>query len=278
MEIFAAIPSPSSSSFSIGPLTIRYYGIVIAIGVLLLIWLSVRRLTKKGFLTDDCIYMAWIAVPSGLIGARIYHLITDWDEYRGRAGDIWKITEGGLGIPGAVIGVAIGIMIYAHIKRLDKRLLTDVIAPLIPMAQAIGRLGNWFNQELYGKPTNLPWAVKIDENVVARDTPTYIGETTFHPFFLYEGLWNLLLLGALLYLEKKQLVKKGQMIAYYVLGYTSARIGLEFLRVDFANEFLGLRINVWVMSGFWLLALGFLIYDNYIRKHRIQPKTFTPSS
>lgn len=263
-QIFASIPSPSSTGFELGPLTIRYYGVMIAIGVLLLIWLSIRRLVAKGFNSDDCITMAWIGVPSGLIGARIYHLITDWDEYSGRVGDIYKINEGGLGIPGAVIGVAIGVLLTAHFKKLDKTQLVDVVVPFVPVAQAIGRLGNWFNQELYGKPTDLPWAVEID---AVNRNPEYINDTTFHPFFLYEGLWSLVLMGILLFLEKRGIAKRGQMIAYYVLGYTSARVGLEFLRVDFANEFLGLRINVWVMSGFWLIALGYLLYNIKYRQN-----------
>ena len=265
-NILGSIPSPSSNGFSIGSLNIRYYGLVIAIGVLILIWWGTRRLVSRGFSQDDCFHMAWIAVPSAVIGARLYHLITDWDEYIDNIGGIYKINEGGLGVPGAVIGAAIGTLIYAHIKGLDKKLLVDVVVPLVPMTQAIGRLGNWFNQELYGKPSSLPWALEIDRQ---NRNPEYINEETFHPFFLYEGIWNLLLMGALFYLEKKKLVKKGQMIAYYVLGYTSARVGLEFLRVDFANQILGLRVNVWVMSGFWLLAMGFLLYDNYYKKSKI---------
>ncbi len=251
------IPSPSSSEFSIGSLEIRYYGLMIALGVLALIWISIRRFQKQGLSQDLPIQLAWVAVPSGLVGARIYHLITDWDEYSGRWGDFYKIQEGGLGIPGAVIGAAIGLWIYARYKRHDLPRILDIAIPIVPLAQAIGRLGNWFNQELYGRPSDLPWAVEIDPQ---NRVQPYLNDATYHPFFLYEGLWSLCLMGFLLYLEKLQILKKGQMFAVFVMGYTSARIGLEFLRVDFANEILGVRVNVWTMSGFWLLALAYFLF------------------
>ncbi len=225
--------------------------------MLVLIWISFGRFQKRGLDPDIAIQMAYVAIPAGLIGARAYHIITDWDEFSGRWGDFYKIQEGGLGLPGAVIGGLLGIWGYTKYKKISFGEFFDVIIPLVPLTQAIGRLGNWFNQELYGRPSDLPWAVEIDPQ---NRVEPYLQDETFHPFFLYEAVWNLGLLWFLLYLEKLQIVKRGQMFAVYVLGYTSARIGLEFLRVDFANQLIGIRVNVWVMSGFWLLAAAYLIW------------------
>ena len=224
--VLGSIPSPSSGAIHLGPLQLRAYGLMIALGVVAGVWLGGRRLEQRGIGTrDDMSYIALWAVPAGVIGARLYHVITDWDSFEGHWLDVFKIWEGGLGIWGGVaIGVPVGV--WAARRRgvpLDAGL--SAIVPALPLAQAIGRWGNWWNQELFGRPTDLPWALRVSpEKAVAAGYPP---GTTFHPTFLYESLWNLFLCGALIWIDRRFRPRGTQLFAMYVAGYTFMRFWIE---------------------------------------------------
>jgi prolipoprotein diacylglyceryl transferase len=210
--------------------------------VLAAVWLSTRRWTARGGTADDITYMATWGVPGGIIGARIYHVCTDYQLYTHDPLKALAIWDGGLGIWGGIAGgVAAGL--YACRRRgLPMLAMMDVAAPALALAQAVGRLGNYFNQELFGRPTTLPWALEISPE----NRPSgYDGSPTFHPTFLYEGLWNVLLCVALIAVEKRWKLGPGRIFGLYVMGYTFARFFIERIRIDAAHEVLGLRINEW---------------------------------
>ena len=254
----ASIPSPSTGTLEIGPLSLNIYGLMIALGVIAGVWLFGRRLEEKGIGTrEDANAIGLWGVVAGVIGARLYHVLTDWERYRDNLGDIVKVWEGGLGIPGGMLaGVLVGT--YVGYKRgipLGQGL--NAVAPALPLAQAIGRWGNYFNQELYGRPTDLPWALEIDPE---HRVPGYEAQATFHPTFLYESLWNFGLCGLLLWIDKRYRPAGGRLLAMYVLGYGVGRFWVEGLRIDEADEIAGLRFNQWVSialivgGGLYLLA------------------------
>ena len=249
-RLVASIPSPSSTGLDLGPLTLNYYGLCIGLGVIVAVVIAQRRWTRMGGHPDDIPEIAKWAVPAGVVGARIYHVITDW-----RPVTEWiKIWEGGLGIPGGLIG-GIGVGYLVARRRLqgtdgDIRNMLDAAIPGIPVAQAIGRLGNWFNQEIFGGPSDLPWAVEIDE---AHRPAEFASESTFHPAFLYEATWNLLLAGFLIWIDRRGVLKRGMILPLYVVGYGIGRFLVETVRIDAATEILGVRVNHW-MSGLAVLA------------------------
>ena len=255
--MFASIPSPSRNIIEIGPLDIRIYGLMIALGVIVAVWFIGWRMQQRSMNPEIAISLAWVAVPAGLIGARLYHVITDWRSFsdEDRWGDVYKIWEGGLGIPGAIIAGVIAAAVLCKMQGWSLAQILDIAAPTLLAAQAIGRLGNWFNQELFGRPTDLPWGLEIDQVNRPAD---YFTDTTFHPTFLYEALWMLALMGLLLWLDKLRKLPVGHLFALYVLGYASGRIWIEFLRVDPASELAGVRVNVWVMSALWLGAVAYM--------------------
>ncbi len=246
----ASIPSPSSTGLDIGPLSFNYYGLCIGLGVVAAVVMAQKRWTRRGGHPDDIPEIAKWAVPAGVIGARIYHVITDWRPIE----DWLKIWEGGLGIPGGLIGgIGVGYLVARRrLKGSDNDLpnLIDAAIPGIPVAQAIGRLGNWFNQEIFGGPSDLPWAVEIDE---AHRPAEFINEPTFHPAFLYEATWNLLLAGFLIWIDRRGVLKRGMILPLYVAGYGIGRFLVESVRIDAATEILGIRVNHWV-SGIAIAA------------------------
>jgi len=257
--MLASIPSPSSSAIELGPLSLRAYGLMIAFGVIAAVLLSQKRWVARGGHADDVSTIAMWAVPAGLVGSRVYHVLTDWRFDEGWA-EPFKIWEGGLGIPG---GMAAGILTGLWVIRRngwDWRNLLDSIVPGLPLAQAIGRWGNWFNQELFGGPSDLPWAVEIDESRAA--AAGHPGVETFHPTFLYESLWNLALAGILILIDRTGRIRRGGLVAVYVVGYLAARLWLETVRIDPATELAGVRINIWMsvigiaIAGGWLLTRG----------------------
>jgi prolipoprotein diacylglyceryl transferase len=243
--VLGSIPSPSFNVFHLGPLTLRMYGLCIAVGVIVAVMISSKRWEARGGSPDDIGSIAIWAVPAGVVGARMYHVATDWKTYRHNWVQAFNITNGGLGIPGGVaLGVLAGLWVVKR-KKLPALPLLDVVAPALPVAQAIGRLGNWFNQELYGRPTTLPWGLKID----AEHLPPqggYLPGTLFHPTFLYEALWNLVLAGTLILLDRRKRLRPGELFTLYVLGYAIGRLWVEDLRIDKASLILGVRVNIWM--------------------------------
>lgn len=258
--VYASIPSPSSNAIHIGPLQLRAYGLMIALGVIAAVWLAGRRLEERRAGTkEDMSGIAMWAVPAGVVGARLYHVITDWKSFRGDWFRAVKIWQGGLGIWGGIaLGAIVGLW-AARRRGISTAAGLVAAAPALPLAQAIGRLGNWWNQELFGRPTTLPWGLEIDPPY----RPTvYADVLTFHPTFLYEALWNLALCGFLLWFDRKRDVAAGKLFAMYVAGYTFIRFFIERLRVDHAYTVAGLRVNEWVS------AIGFVIAFAYLVRHR----------
>jgi len=254
--VIASLPSPSSGVLELGPLSLRAYGLCIALGALAAIRFASSRQDRRGGPRGLVESIAWWAVPAGLIGARLYHVATDWNRGDPSFADeplrIVRIWEGGLGIWGGVaLGTAVGCFVAARKAARPLRLM-DVAAPAIPVAQAIGRFGNWFNQELFGRPTDLPWALRIDPENRPRGFET---SATFHPTFLYEALWCLIVVGILLAVERRQRLKPGQLFALYVALYTAGRFVIETLRIDSATQVAGFRVNELVAPVVGVLAL-----------------------
>ncbi len=253
--MLTSIPSPSNNTLELGPLAVNYYGLMIALGVLAAVWLARRRLEQMGDDPDIITDLALWAVPAGLIGTRIYHVITDYNRlYCGEpecSGSLWPdafmIWKGGLGIPGGIAGGFIVGIWYARRKHLSIPRLMDAAAPAIPLAQAIGRWGNWFNQELFGRPTDLPWKLEITNQNALADVysrrPDYEGETFFHPTFLYESLWNLGAVAVLILMGRRLRLRQGKLFPAYITLYFLGRMWVEELRIDTAAEVGGLRWN-----------------------------------
>ncbi|MFG1701929.1 prolipoprotein diacylglyceryl transferase [Nonomuraea sp. M3C6] len=264
----ASIPSPSQGVWYLGIIPIRAYALCIVLGVIVAVWLSERRWRARGGQKGTIVDIAVPAVIFGLIGGRLYHVITDWQTYFGsravkepyQALFIW---EGGLGIWGAIALGAVGVWWSVRRRGISMSAVADTVAPGIAFAQAIGRWGNWFNQELYGSPTTLPWGLEIDAN--------HGGEpgVLYHPTFLYESLWDLALGFALILAGRRFALRHGRLFALYVAGYTLGRFWIEGLRidpvggVDHAVTFLGLRINQWTAI---VLFVGALVYLWVTRK------------
>ena len=258
------IPSPSLSSFSVGPLTIHFYALCIITGIAAAIWIGRKRYANLGGNPDDVSEVSIWAVPFGIIGGRIYHVITSPSQYFGANGnpiDALRIWEGGLGIWGAISLGAVGAYLYfrTHKTSLNFRQLLDSLAPGVVVAQAIGRIGNYFNQEVFGRPTELPWGLEIDPVNRPNGFESY---STFHPTFLYELLWCLVVAALLIKLPgvlKQITSKQGDVFALYIFGYTAGRVWIETLRIDEANLILGLRLNIWVSLIVLITASAYLI-------------------
>lgn len=259
-SMIRSIPSPGSGTIEIGPLNLSAYGMMIALGVLAAGWLARRRLVAKQWGTRDQMssITTW-SVIAGVVGSRIYHVITDWSRYKDDLGDIPKIWQGGLGIPGGLIaGTVVGIAVAKH-HGISARRIATVAAPAIPLAQAIGRWGNYWNQELFGRATDLPWALEIDETKIPVG---YQPGTTFHPTFLYESLGNLLICVLLVVIDRRFRPRAGWLFAMYLLGYSVLRFGTESLRIDRANEIAGLRVNTWMSMIVFAAAIAWLLWDS----------------
>lgn len=256
----AAIPAPPFSQLDVGPLQFRMYGLCIALGVLAAAAVLRRRWAAMGGDPEDMTTIALVTVPAGLVGARLYHVITDYsDKYSG--GRWWpgvvEIWRGGLGIPGGILlGTLAGILTARHL-RIDRRLAMDAAAPAIPVAQAIGRLGNWFNQELFGRPTSLPWGLRVD---AVHRPARYAEVTTFHPTFAYEALWNLGLAGFIVLAGRRVVLRPGRWFAVYLVGYGLGRFWVELVRIDDATLLLGLRVNTWVSGAALVGGLVWLFW------------------
>ncbi|MFC5723084.1 prolipoprotein diacylglyceryl transferase [Streptomyces gamaensis] len=253
----AYIPSPSTGVVHLGPIPLRGYAFCIIIGVFAAVWLGNRRWIARGGRAGTVADIAVWAVPFGLVGGRLYHVITDYELYFGPGRDwvdAFKIWQGGLGIWGAVALGAVGAWIGCRRRGIPLPAWADALAPGIAVAQAIGRWGNWFNQELYGRATDLPWALKIDADpAIGRVAGTY------HPTFLYESLWCLLVAALVIWADRRFTLGHGRAFALYVAAYTVGRFWTEYLRVDDAHHVLGLRLNGWTSILVFLAAVVYMV-------------------
>ncbi len=269
-----SLPSPDSNILELGPISVRYYALSIILGVVIAVMVGSRRAQAMGAPKSLVSDVAVIAVPAGVIGGRIYHVVTSPDEYFGSGGDplsalyIW---EGGLGIWGAIGLGGIGAWVaFRYLKRrgevgISFAQFADAIAPGILFAQAIGRFGNWFNQELFGRPSDLPWALEID----ARYRPLEYGQfETFHPTFLYEAIWCTIVALLLIRLTTRLSSNPGRIFALYVALYSFGRLLIEQLRIDEANEIFGFRLNTW--TAVIAIVLALLVFRNLKVKDQAQ--------
>ncbi|WP_345215909.1 prolipoprotein diacylglyceryl transferase [Georgenia halophila] len=259
MTPLASIPSPPQAEWYLGPFPVRAYAICILLGIVAALWILERRYTAKGGPKEAALDVAFWIVPAGIIGARIYHVFSSPDAYFGPDGDLLqalRIWEGGLGIWGAIPFGALAAWWALRRRGLRLAPFADAVAPGLLVAQAIGRLGNWFNQELYGGPTTLPWGLEID---AAHLVGGYPADTLFHPTFLYEMLWNLLAALVLVRIAKRLDLRHGRVFWLYVMLYTAGRVWIEAVRIDEAEIIFGLRLNVWTSIAVFLLALVFFV-------------------
>ncbi len=245
------IPTPSSSTLELGFFTLHYYALCILLGIIVAILVTKKRYTALGGNPNDISDLAIYAVLSGIIGGRVYHVLTSPQKYFGEGGSpfaVFKIWEGGLGIWGAIAFGALTVFIY--FKRRSTSLtfaqLADSIAPALLLAQAIGRFGNWFNGELFGRPTEVFWALEIPPE---NRTIGFENFTTFHPTFLYEAIWCSIVA---LYIMRSRFFQKisgsGAVFFFYAFSYSFGRLFIEAIRIDDANELMGLRLNIWVSA------------------------------
>jgi prolipoprotein diacylglyceryl transferase len=267
----AFIPSPGTGTLDLGPLTIHMYGLTLLVAIAACILLTGYRWTRRGGDWDLVLKVAVWGVAAGIIGARIYHDITSWDEVSSpKWKGVFAVWEGGLGVWG---GIFLGCLVGAIVVRREGarvRDMMDAVAPGLLLAQGIGRWGNWWNQELYGKPTDLPWGLKIDpEHRVAG----YEDHATFHPTFLYEFVYDLIGVGLLLALDRLYRFKPPALFALYVSYYTAGRFFEELLRIDPAHEFAGLRLNAWVSLVVFICSTVFFVWWQFLRGGEAGPRS-----
>jgi prolipoprotein diacylglyceryl transferase len=252
----AFIPSPTSNGLHLGPLFVHAYGLAYVVAVIAAIAITTRRWQAKGGHRDLVVEVALWGFPAGIIGGRLYFLATSWSEVPPHWWGPFAVWKGGLGIWGGIAGGTLGGLWVLRRRGADIRVFLDTAAPALLVAQAIGRIGNYFNQELFGGPTTLPWGLEISPE---HRPAGYTHYATFHPTFLYELIWNLLLAAALVRLGRRRSIRPPGLFALYVSGYSFARIGEELLRVDPAHHILGLRLNLYVASLLCLAGLAWFI-------------------
>jgi len=257
--ISLTIPSPDQGVWHLGPVPLRAYALCIIAGIIVAIWIGERRWVARGGRPNEVSDLALWAVPFGVVGGRLYHVMTDWQTYFGDGGNPWAalyIWRGGLGIWGAVALGALGAVISARRQGIRILPMLDAIAPGVLIAQAIGRWGNWFNQELFGRPTDLPWGLEIDG---IHRPPGYENFATFHPTFLYESLWDLAAFGLVIWADRRFRLGHGRVLALYVMTYTAGRGWIENLRIDTVqlNDVFGLRLNVWTSIVLFTLSAAY---------------------
>jgi prolipoprotein diacylglyceryl transferase len=265
-----SIPSPAQGVWHLGPLPLRGYALCIIVGIVLAIWIGERRWVARGGEPGEVSDLALWAVPFGLVGGRLYHVATDWQRYFGEDGSpvaalyVWR---GGLGIWGAVALGALGVWIGARRRGIRVLPLLDALAPAVLVGQAVGRWGNWFNQELYGRPTDLPWGLEIDPGLDDGVRHQYGADVLFHPTFLYECVWNLAAFALLVWLDRRLRLGHGRVVALYVMLYTAGRAWIEHLRIDAVqmDDVLGLRLNVWTSIVLFVLAATWFVVS--ARRH-----------
>jgi len=259
--VLASIPSPSSGQFDLpGPLpSVHAYGLTLLVAIIAaVLMMSWRWRNEDGTKDTDLVLRAAVwGVAAGIVGARLYHVITSWSDvpdpkWKG----VFQVWEGGLGIWGGILfGVLVGAWVFRRAGQSVLRAM-DAVAPALLLAQAIGRLGNWWNQELYGKSTDLPWGLEIDD----AHNQDFAPGTTFHPTFAYEALWNLVGVGVLLLVDRRWRIRPPALFSLYVAWYTFGRFLLEQLRVDPSGMFWGMRTNAWVSLVVFIASSLFFIY------------------
>jgi len=263
------IPSPDDGVWDLGPVPIRGYAVCIIAGIIAAIWIGERRWVARGGRPGDVQDLAVWAVPFGLVGGRLYHVATDWEKYFGDGQNpvtalyVWR---GGLGIWGAVALGAVGVVIGARLKGIRTLPILDAMVPGVLVAQAFGRWGNWFNQELYGKPTDLPWGLEIEpEHWPAGEV--FPAGTTFHPTFLYECIWVLAGFLVVIWLDRRLRLGHGRVVALYVMVYTAGRGWIEYIRIDDVQleDVGGLRFNVWVSIVLFVAGAAYFVWSS--RRH-----------
>jgi prolipoprotein diacylglyceryl transferase len=268
--VIGYIPSPASSSLSIGPLQLHFYGLIIAVAVLVAAWLMQRRWVRLGGFAGTIVPIGFWAVVAGLVGARLYSVATSWQQDTGgNFVQIFEIWNGGLSIWGGVSGGVLGGWFRARRLHVPLPPLLDVVAPALPVAQAIGRWGNYFNQELFGLPSKLPWAVRITNQAQLASIPhkyqTHLSSAgkylpgTFQPTFLYESIWDLAVFGLVLLIERNVKLRRGYLFCAYAALYTFGRFWTEYLRIDPAHRYLGLRLNDWTSIGVFAISAAVLL-------------------
>jgi prolipoprotein diacylglyceryl transferase len=249
----AFLPSPSSNGIQLGPLLLHAYGLCYVVAIVAAVVITGRRWAARGGDATLPQEIAVWGVPAGLIGGRLYFLATSWSEVPDHWWGPLAIWQGGLGIWGGIAGGVLGGIIALRRRGVDIPAFMDAAAPGLLVAQAVGRVGNWFNQELFGGPTTLPWGLEIDP---AHRPAAYAQYATFHPTFLYELLWNLALAAALVVLGRRRSIRPPGLFALYVAGYSLARVGEELLRTDPSKHVLGMRLNFWVASALFVAGLA----------------------
>jgi prolipoprotein diacylglyceryl transferase len=256
--LVASIPSPSQSTISVGPLTVHMYGLMLLAAICAAVWLGGVRWRRMGGDWDLVLRCAVWGVGFGVLGARLYHVATSWDQvpdpkWKG----VFEVWQGGLGVWGGILfGVLAGCVIVRR-SGASVREMMDAVAPALLLAQAIGRIGNWWNQELFGGPTSQPWGLEIDP---IHRPAGYLDSATFHPTFLYELGWDLLGVAVLLWVDRRFRLRRPALFALYVGWYTFGRMFEELLRVDPSHHLWGQRLNFWVSLLLFLAATGFFLW------------------
>ena len=256
--VLAYLPSPSSGVWQIGPVPLRAYALAILLGGVAAVLIGERRWVGRGGTRGLVTDVATIAVPAGIVGARIYHVVTSPSRYLDDPVAALYIWQGGLGIPGGIAGGFLASYLVLRRRGASRGAFADAVAPGVAVAQAIGRIGNYFNQELFGRPTTLPWGLRIDP-----DNPDAVpGAVAYHPTFLYESLWNLGVAALVVWADRRYRLGHGRAFALYLGAYAVGRAWIEALRIDEAQTFFGLRLNDYVMAVVFLGALAYL----YVRR------------
>jgi prolipoprotein diacylglyceryl transferase len=272
--LLASIPSPSTGELDLGPITIHMYGLMLLLAIASAVVVTGIRWTRRGGDWDLVFQVAVWGVAAGIVGARAWHVITSWDEVPEEWWGVFAVWEGGLGVWG---GIALGTLAGAIVVRRSGNSIAqfmDAVAPGLLVAQAVGRWGNWWNQELFGDPTDLPWALEIDPE---NRPEGYFADETFHPTFLYESLWNLGMVGVLLLVERLVRIRPPALFALYVALYCVGRFFEELLRIDPSHEFGGLRLNAWVAIVVFVCATAFFVWWQAIRpRRRGEPSQIPP--
>jgi prolipoprotein diacylglyceryl transferase len=253
--VLAYLPSPDRGVWQIGPVPVRAYALCILLGVVVAVVIGERRWRARGGRAGTVADVATIAVPFGLVGARIYHVVTSPRPYLDDPLSALYIWEGGIGIPGGIAGGVLAGYIVCRRRGIRPGAFADAIAPGVAIAQAIGRFGNWFNQELFGRPTTLPWGLEIDA-----DNPDAVpGAEAYHPTFLYEAIWNVGVAALVIWADRRWRLGGGRAFALYIAGYAAGRFWIEGLRIDDAAAWLGLRLNQYVALAAFIGAVAYLV-------------------